>query len=317
MWQQLPFSKRKRTTLPHLDVRRMTGDPQRKRRYLWGAGILVVVLISVWGVSYFVKRRAAEEALYRTAESYWQQGKYQDAAQYYERLLSKYPHGKFHATVLLDAANTYYYYLRNVQRAIDLYRAALTDSPDIKTRLYARRCLGEIYLRDIGDLSQAIEEYTSLRQEEQTSKERQEVGFTLGEIYFRRNELALSLEEFRRVAEDPSNPHLQDKANLSIGSIYQLQRKQSSAVTPFEKVLEHTQCAECRHQARLGLVDVYEAQEKFDAALRILGSIEGSADLDDFKKREIKRIEEKRSVLHVESAVNWKDKGAQRPKAKE
>jgi outer membrane protein assembly factor BamD (BamD/ComL family) len=295
----------------------MIGDPRRKRIYLWAAGILVMVLISGAGLAYVVKRRAGEEGLYRTAEAYWEQGKYQDAAQYYERLLSLYPRGKFRAKVLLDAANTYYYYLRNAHRAIDLYRIAIADSPDAKTQLYARRCLGEIYLRDVGDLSQALEEYSNLRREEQADKERQEVSFTLGEIHFRRNELAQSLGEFRRVADDPSNAHLQDKANLSIGSIYQLQRKQSSAVIPFEKVLEHTQCAECRHQARLGLVDVYEAEEKFDAALRILSGIGGSAELDDFKKREIKRIEEKRSVLHVESAVNWSDKSAQRPKAKE
>lgn len=317
MWPQLPSSKKRKTTLPPPDLQVMLRDPRRRKRYLWAAGIVVLLAGMIAAVYYAVERRAREGELYRTADSYWQQGQYAEAARYYERLLSRYPRGKLRQRVLLEAANTYYYCLRNVHRAIELYRALLADSPGEKDRLSARRSLGEIYLREVGDLTQAIEEYKALREEERSDKERQETTFILAEIYFKRNDLSPALDEFRKAAESPGDPHLQDKANLKIGNICQLQRNQRAAVAPFEKVVDHTQCAECRHQAQIGLVDAYEAQERFDAAIRILNTMQGATELEFFKAREIKRIEEKRSVLHAESEVNWSDKRAQRPKAKE
>ena len=164
----------------------------------------------------------------------------------------------------------------------------------------ARRSLAEIYYRDVGDLAQAIEEYKALKKEDLTTEGRQEAGFTLAELYFKRNDLQAALYEFREVAANNTEPHLRDRANLKMGVIYQLQSNHQASITPYGQVINGSQCKECRYQARLGLVGAYEGQGDFDKALETLSNMDrsdGSEEWEEFKAREIKRIEGKRSVL--------------------
>jgi outer membrane protein assembly factor BamD (BamD/ComL family) len=268
-----------------------------------------VVLGIVSTVAYdVIERRQGEAELYQRADASWQQKRYEEAMKYYERLLSRYPQGKMRERTLLEAANTSYYYLRNVHRSIELYQELLKTSSAAAAKRTARMSLAEIYIREVEDLGQALEMHKAMYSEAQNESERQETGFQLAEAHLKRNEIALALGVFERVAQGKADEHMQDKAFLRIGQIQQMQRNPQAASAAFEKVIQHTQCDECRFQAKIGLVDVLEGQEKFDAAIAVLASIQGTPEMESMKVKEIKRIAEKRSVLHTESALNWSPK---------
>jgi tetratricopeptide (TPR) repeat protein len=317
---QLPFLKTtttRKTNLPKPNLARMIRDQRMHRRRIWIAAGLVASVIAAVTVVYALRSSAGEAELYLAADTYWQQGKYSEAAGYYERLIARYPKGKLREKVLLDAAVTQYLYLRNIHRAIELYRIILQESGDKDLRATARRNLGDIYLRDVGDQGQALEEFKALCAEARTDKDRQEAELSLAEVYFKRNELPLALEQYQRVAEASADPHLAAKANLRIGSLHQLEHNFQAALPAYEAVLAGTPCPECRHQAQMGLLDSYENLERFEEATRVLDSMDGDSQLEAFKTSERRRIEEKKSVLRAESAVNWSDKRNQRPKPKD
>jgi hypothetical protein len=66
----------------------------------------------------------------------------------------------------------------------------------------------------------------------------------------------------------------------------------------------------------MGLLDSYESLERFEEALKVLKTLEGGEQVEAFKASERRRIEEKRSVLRAESAVNWSNKRGQQAKQK-
>jgi tetratricopeptide (TPR) repeat protein len=294
----------------------MIRDRRLYRRRFWIASGLLVVVLTIGGFVYALKLRAGEEELYQIADTYWQQGKYGDAARYYERLISRYPNGKLREKVLWDAAVTQYLYLRNIHRAIEIYRLILKESSTQELRLAARRNLGEIYMRDVGDLGQALEETKALCEEVRAPKDHQEADLTLAEVYFKRSEFPKALEVYRKVAAGTADLHLVAKANLRIGSIRQLEHDYRAAIPAYDAVLSGTKCMECLYQARMGLLDSYENLERFEDALKVLSTLEGGDQVEAFKASESRRIEEKRSVLRAESAVNWSEKRGQRQKPK-
>jgi tetratricopeptide (TPR) repeat protein len=245
----------------------MIRDRRLYRRRFWIAGGLLVVMLTIGGFVYAMKLRAGEEELYQIADTYWQQGKYGDAARYYERLISRYPNGKLREKVLWDAAVTQYLYLRNIHRAIEIYRVILKESSNQELRLAARRNLGEIYMRDVGDLGQALEETKAFCEEVRTPKDHQEADLALAEVYFKRSEFPKALEAYQKVAAGTADLHLVAKAKLRIGSIRQLEHDYRAAIPAYDAVLAGTRCLECLYQARMGLLDSYENLEQFEDAL--------------------------------------------------
>lgn len=317
---QLPFLKKattRKTNLPKPNLARMVRDPRLHRRRIWIAGGLAAGVIAAAAMAYVLRAGAGEEELYRAADAYWQQGKYSDAARCYERMIAQYPKGKLREKVLLDAAVTQYLYLRNIHRAVELYGIVLKESGNPNIRATARRNLGEIYLRDVGDHAMALEEFKALAEEARNDQERQEAGLLLAEVHFKRNELPKALAEYQRVTQASGDPHLAAKAHLRIGSLHQLEHNFQAALPAYQKVLAETPCPECRHQAQMGLLDSLENLERFEEAMTVLNSMEGDAQMEAFKVSERRRIEEKKSVLRAESAVNWIDKRNQRAKSKD
>jgi tetratricopeptide (TPR) repeat protein len=314
----LPFSKKKtkKTSLPKPNLARMIRDPRLFRRRLWIGCALLVVASGIGVFIYTANRSAGEQELYRTAEAYWQQGKYSDAARYYERLISRYPKGALREKVLWDAAVTQYLYLRNIHRAIEIYGIILKESSNGELRIAARRNLSEIYLRDVGDLSLALEESKALCEEVRTPSDHQKAELELAEVYFKMNDFSKAMECYARVAASTEDMHLVAKANLRIGGIRQLGHDYQAAIPAYEAVLKGTKCAECLHQARMGLLDSYESLERFEDAIKVLKTLEGGEQVEAFKASEGRRIEEKRGVLRAESAVNWSNKRGQQAKQK-
>jgi outer membrane protein assembly factor BamD (BamD/ComL family) len=281
-------------------------NPQRRRRTIIQTVSLGLVVLIAGGVYSLLSARYNEEGLYANAEQLLLQGKHREAMQVLEHLLTNFPYGEYHQQALIDAANTYNFYLRNVPRAIELYRA-LIDNRRIsrEKKLEARERLAEIYNQDVGDPEKALAEYLTLRQEQQAPQAIQKSSFQIASLYLKKNQFDTALKEFQHVAQSNSEPDLRERALLKISGIYVLQGKAADAEPVFQEVLKSSKSEDTIHQAKLGLIDVWESTDKFDKAIGLLADMKGDQAFEDFKIAELKRLKEKAGILKNKVQIPW------------
>lgn len=281
-------------------------NPRKRRRTILQGVSLGLLVLLAGIVFYLLSARYNEEGLYNNAEQLLLQGKHQEAVQVLEHLLDKFPYGEYRQKALMDAANTYNFYLRNVPRAIELYRI-LIDNRRIsrEKRLEARERLADIYNQDVGDPDRALTEYITLRQEQQEKGPQQKSSFQIASLYLKKNRLDMALHEFRRAAQDDAEPDLRQKAMLKIAGIHVLQGDQVQAEPVFQEVVRSSRSEETIHQAQLGLIDVWESTEKYEKAIELLGIMKGDPAFEEFKIAEIKRLKEKAGILKNKIQLPW------------
>jgi len=287
-------------------------NPQKRRKAYIRFITLSLVLLVAGGVYYLLAARYNEEDLYTSAEQLLRRGKHREATQVFEHLLSRYTNGTYRQQALLDAANTYNFYLRNIPRAIELYKLIIDEKGiTLEGRLEARERLAEIYYQDVGDLEQALSEYKSLRSGLMDSRNRQKCSFQIAQIYLRQNQLEKALQEYREVVNIKGNTDFREKALLKIGNINLLLGKYQEAETPLIEVTRTAKSDDIRHQANLGLVDIWESTDKYEKALETLEAMRGDAEFEVFKQEEQKRIKEKAGILKKKSSSPWGGKKKQ------
>jgi tetratricopeptide (TPR) repeat protein len=287
-------------------------DPQKRRKTIIRYITLGVVFLIAGGVYYLFAERYNEENLYENAEQLLRQGKHREAVQVFEHLLSKHEKGKYRSQALVDAANSYNFYLRNIPRAIELYKLIIDEKGMTQEkRVEAQERLAEMYFLDVEDLEQALAEYKALRNSVMDSAIQQKCSFQIAQIYLRQNQLEKALQEYREVVNIKGNTDFREKALLKIGNINLLLGKYQEAETPLIEVTRTAKSDDIRHQANLGLVDIWESTDKYEKALETLEAMRGDAEFEVFKQEEQKRIKEKAGILKKKSSSPWGGKKKQ------
>jgi tetratricopeptide (TPR) repeat protein len=281
-------------------------NPRKRRRTIIQAVSLTAVVLLAGGIYSLLSARYNEEGLYTNAEQLLLQGKHREAVQVLEHLLDKFPYGEYRPKALMDAANTYNFYLRNVPRAIELYRT-LIDNRGIsrEKRLEARERLADIYNQDVRDSEKALAEYLTLRQEQPEGGALQKISFQIASLYLKKNQFDTALLEFQRVTKNNSDPDLRDKALLKISGIYILQGKPSEAEPIYLEILRSSKSEDTLHQAQLGLIDVWESTEKYEKAIEMLSTMKGDPSFEEFKIAEQIRLKEKAGILKSKVQLPW------------
>jgi tetratricopeptide (TPR) repeat protein len=281
-------------------------NPRKRRRAIQRAIAVLALLLAAGGMYYLLANHYNEEGLYRNSENLLRQGRHKEASRVLEELLLRYPKGEFHPMALMDAANAYNFYLRNIPRAIELYKKA-TEEGELSEdkKLEAKERLAEIYNQDVGDLEQALSEYKALRIQQTDPKQRIKSTFQIAGIYLRQSHFEKALQEFEDVAKFKGDNELREKSLLKIGTIHLFLGNYTEAEGPLVEVNRSAKSEEVRQQARLGLVDVWESMEKYDRALEVLKSMSGGAEVETFKLEEQKRIREKAGILKNKSSSPW------------
>ncbi len=281
-------------------------DPRRRRKAFLRVVSLGILLSAAGCAYYLLSSRYTEEGLYRSSELLIRQGRHKEATRILEDLLQKYSGGEYYTAALIDAANAYNFFLRNIPRAIELYKSA-TEEPTLplEKKLEAKERLAEIYVQDVGDLEQALSEYKALRIEQSDRKQRQKSTYQIGLIYLKQNQFEKALQELEDVAKMKGEEDLRERALLKIGTIHTFLGNYSDAEAPLLEIEKSAKADEVRMQAKQALVDVWEAMEKYDKALDVLNSMSGGAEVETFKREEQKRIREKAGILRNKASSPW------------
>jgi tetratricopeptide (TPR) repeat protein len=240
--------------------------------------------------------------LLEEAEARWRSGQYEEAIRLNTLLYQKDPAGRLAPRALLNLGNIYYLNLRRLDPAIETYQRIVGEFPATSEALKAHEQLAEIYVHEIGDLTQAIAEYETLLRSNRLDHP-QEIQFRLANAYFKGDDYDRALRELRRLQEAGVGGHLADQVSLRIGNIYQIEKKYEDAVAAYGKV-STSPCMECRRRALLSLMESYEALFDFDRAIEAVGQLDRVPQNEGRIEQEVRRLTEKRKrVLSADPSI--------------
>jgi len=177
-----------------------------------------------------------EKALYGAARSFFQQGKYQEAIEAFERIVVSFPKGKysFNARVQIGEA---YFLLKEYKKAVGSYQAVLRMYPDSSSVDYASYRLGISYFHD-GKNTEAFKAFEALRNLLPHSSLASEAQFALGWINFHQKEYGEALKEFQKVINDFPTSDRRADAYYFLGNCYFVQRHYTAAEKSYREVLQ-------------------------------------------------------------------------------
>jgi tetratricopeptide (TPR) repeat protein len=244
------------------------------------------------------------------AEARWREGNYEDAIRLNTLLYQRDPQGKCAAQALLRIGDIYYLNLRQVKDAVEAYKRLVSELPGRPEEYRARQQLAAIYENEIGDLTQAINEYDKILEAKDLDN-RAEIQFRRANAYFKLQQYDTAWRELRRIEEAGVTGHLADQVYLKLGNIDQVKHQYGDAVAYFQRVAE-APCLECRRRALLNLAETYEALYDFDEAISTLGKLDRSdkqlADREVERLKELKRKADSHTPLSWDKPASWRRK---------
>ncbi len=236
------------------------------------------------------------------AKSRWREGNYDDALRLNTLLYERDREGGYAAQALLNNGDIYYLNLRQLREAIETYTKVAEEFPGTRQEITARQQLVKIYVNEVRDLTQAIEEYDKLLGNPGVEN-RPELMYQRANARFNNGDYDGAFRELRRLQETGISLHLADQVCLKIGNIYQIQKKFDRAAEMFQKVTE-SPCMECRRRALLHLSESYEALFNFDKAIATLRKLDDTRDAE-LARNEINRLVKKRQVVGSGTTLSW------------
>lgn len=246
---------------------------------------------------------ADSRQLQEQADARWREGNYEDAIRLNRLLHDTDPRGPFGRRALLNIGNIYYLNLRQIHNAIETYQMLVGELPGGDEEFEAREKLAQIYVNEVGDLTQAIYEYEKILAWEGLDR-RAEIRLQLANAYFQLEDYDRALRELRKIEEEATGGHIIDQVRLKIGNIYQLRKRYEDAVEPYLKVSE-SPCIECRRRALLNLMETYESTYNFEKAIEAVLNLDRTPENEERISREVTRLSEKRDMLESGTLLPW------------
>ncbi len=241
------------------------------------------------------------QQLLNRADARWREGNYEDALRLNTLLYQHDPQGKYAAQALLKNGDIYYLNLRQVKDAIETYKRVVSEFPGRREESIARQQLANIYENEIGDLTQAINEYDQIL-ESKDLENRAEMQYRRANAYFKLQRYDTAWRELRRMEDAGVSGHLADQVFLKLGNIDQIKRQYRDAVAYFQRVAE-APCPECRRRAILNLAESYEALYDYDKAIDALRKLDKSD--KQLEAQEVARLDGLKHRVDSHSAPDW------------
>jgi len=177
-----------------------------------------------------------EESLYGIAWSYFKQEKFQQAIEYFNKLLVEYPKSKLALDSRLRKGDSFFF-MKDYKNAIESYRLATRLYPDSIAVDYAHYQIGQCYYKQ-GDYSNAYNAFETLIKTFPKSQLADDAQFAKGWLSFQRKEYKDAINEFEKVLNNFKNSELVPRAYCSIGDSYYNMKQYDDAERAYNEVLK-------------------------------------------------------------------------------
>lgn len=207
--------------------------------------------------------------VYQKAMAAYRSENYQQAAELFEIILSKYPEHNLTWNAHYQLGELYFYKLRQPETALK-HLQDLAQSQHGKYSLQALDLMGIIY-ESMNNCLLSVEVYRTLIEQYTSEVEVGQYLAKIGECYFKRGDYAQAVVEYETlIAEYPESPQA-PRAKFQIANSYALQEDWETAITLYEGLLLQTDQfpEQLIVDIKTELAFCYENQERLEEALAL------------------------------------------------
>lgn len=248
---------------------------------------------------------AARPAVLDQAQTAWDQGDYNKAAFLYEEFIRNNKGNDKVSPVRFKLANTYFYNLKQYDRAIQHYVAIVEDDPNSPNVDKAKERIAECYVA-LGKLKEAVSEYESLARNHHNEVDLRRIRLNIADLYYDLNDLGQALAEYQKVVEGSIYDDTAQRSWLRIAGIRFLRDEFGDALRAYQTLSEKTTDPDIRRQARFGIADCLERTFEYDLAVRILEQTEVDSRNPDFIPKRIAAIRQHQKERNLGSPLESK-----------
>ncbi len=231
------------------------------------------------------------EKLYSEAYSEIEKGHFRIALDLLEKSAALEKNDKKKTKALVEAARIARFEVQDYERAIRINRLIILKSEDLKQRLLAQETLAEIYLENVQNYSQALNELLILEQLTTISEEKEKLRFKISQAYFLTGNPSAAFEyieaSLKSVASDKRN-FLKLKTQILVS-----QKKYDQALAVYEDIRKLDPDFFAKENLYISTSIVFEEKEDYASALAYLEKYQNLVTDKAYLELRMKRLKER------------------------
>ena len=231
------------------------------------------------------------EKMYSEAYAEIENGNFRIALDLLERSANLEKNDRKKTKALVEAARIARFEIQDYERAIRINRVIILKSEDPKQRLLAQETLAEIYLENLQNYSQALNELLILEQLTQGAEQKEKLRFKIAQAYFLTGNSIAALEyieaSLKSVASDKKN-FIKLKSQILVS-----QKKYDEALAAYEQIRKLDADFFAKENLYISTSIVFEEKEDYASALVYLEKYQTLVSDKAYLELRIKRLKER------------------------
>lgn len=251
------------------------------------AGFLALALLGQAGCE-----RPIERDL-RKAQSEAAGQNWRTAVSLYEEILQAEPSSEAALTAAREGARIATLEIKDVSRAIPLYRHLVLYSHDPAESLSAQKQIVDILFGQIQDYPRAIEEISRLLQVETDPAERVNYRVKLARSYYHMNNFMQAAAELKELNKNPHASKDDFEVKELQANVLIADKKYDEAAVLLRELLEKHRDHAIKENVPMTLAVALEEQKDFKGAISVLESVKADHPVPEYVELRLKRLRER------------------------
>ncbi|MFQ5900728.1 MAG: tol-pal system YbgF family protein, partial [Thermodesulfobacteriota bacterium] len=206
-------------------------------------------------------------------EGFWEDGRYKEAIEEYEALVTVHPQSEFSPKAIYKIGIIRMLYLSDYDKALETFKRLSSLFPESMEARLSRRHAADIYMNNIEDYKRAVFEYQQLI-DDGVIDDPDMAQFNIAVAYLKLGDLAQARIEFRDLIERyPASP-LTAQAYYQVANSFLLEGEGEEAIKEYEKVIEVYPDSPFYIESQFGIAMLLEEMGKLKEALSLYNTIE-------------------------------------------
>ena len=214
----------------------------------------------------------AEQEEFKLAEQEWKEKRYNNSAEKYEAIISKFPEGKYRDLSLLRLGEIYRLNLGNEEKALVYFYRLVKKGKD-KYKLIAQENIANIYENDLRDYDQAIIEYQKQIHLSPGPEVADESQFKIAICYFKKGDYFQAITEFEILERDYPSSKLIEEGTFQKLNCYYILGVCEKAIQGYKQFLSDYPSSKYSAEAKYCIGNCLEEKEELKEALKVYKSI--------------------------------------------
>lgn len=244
-----------------------------------------------WVITYVSACTPQSEKLYSEAYSEIESGNFRIALDLLERSAALEKNDKKKTKALVEAARIARFEIQDYERAIRINRQIILKSEDLKQRLLAQETLAEIYLENIQNYAQALNELLILEQLAHGEDEKDKLRFKIAQAYFLTGNPTAAFEYIETSLKSPvadKKHFLKLKTQILVS-----QKRHDEALAVYEELRKLDPDFFAKENLYISASIVFEEKEDYASALAYLEKYQSFVTDKAYLELRFKRLKER------------------------